>query len=289
MASLHLGMLVVVKILARQETRTASYYPSRRSRQGVAIKHLGILATTPEGAALCFRAFCQEGFTALGRHDHPDVTLDCIALARSLSAWEVGDYGSVRDTLSVSARRLAAAGADFFACPDNTAHVALEQPGTDLGLPGLHIAEVVADQGARDGRRRVGVIGTKYTMDGPVYPPALAARGIAAEIPAETDREILNEIILDELVNGVFTERSRQECIRIIERLAALGCDAVALVCTEIPLLVPPAASPIPALDSTRLLARAAFEVAVGQRAMPTWHGGPLFSRHQKSTTRSEA
>lgn len=95
--------------------------------------------------------------------------------------------------------------------------MALEQPGADLGLPGLHIAEVVADQAARDGRRRIGVIGTKYTMDGPVYPRALAARGIAAELPGETDREILNQIILDELVNGVFTERSRRECLRIIE------------------------------------------------------------------------
>ncbi len=209
------------------------------------------------------------------------MTLDCIALARSLPAWQAGNYAAVRDTLSASVQRLAAAGADFFACPDNTSHVALEQPGPDLGLPGLHIAEVVADQGARDRYRRVGVIGTQYTMEGPVYPRALAARGIAAELPGASDRVILNQIIVDELVVGEFTERSRQECLRIIERLAALpslGCDAVAMVCTEIPLLVPPAASPIPALDSTRLLARAAFEVAVGQRAMPTWRGGPIAS-----------
>jgi len=204
------------------------------------------------------------------------VTLDCTPLARNLRAWQEGDYAAVRDTLSVSARRLAAAGADFFACPDNTSHVALEQPGTDLALPGLHIAEVVADQGAREGYRRVGVLGTKYTMEGPVYPRALAGRGMAAEIPGAGDREVLNQIILDELVNGVFTERSRQEFLRVIEQLAALGCDAVALVCTEIPILVPPASSPIPALDSTRLLARAAFEVAVGRRAMPTWRGGPV-------------
>src|SRR6266545_2367290 len=99
--------------------------------------HLGILAHSAEGAALCFRAFCQEGL-----------------------------------------RRLAGAGADFFACPDNTAHMALEQPGEELALPGLHIAEVVADQAARDGRTRVGVLGTRYTMEGPVYPRAFASRGI---------------------------------------------------------------------------------------------------------------
>jgi aspartate racemase len=240
------------------------------------MKHLGILATTPEGAALCFRAFCQEGFRQLGPHDHPDVTLDCTPLARNLAALERGDYGSVRATLSVSARRLAAAGADFFVCPDNTSHLALEQPGADLPLPGLHIAEVVADQAARDGRVRVGVLGTSHTMDGPIYPRAFAGRGIAAEVPVEEDRATLNQMIFDELVEGVFTESSRKECVRIIEGLAARGCDAVAMVCTEIPLLVPPDSSPVPALDSTRLLARAAFDVAAGRRPLPTWRGGPV-------------
>jgi aspartate racemase len=240
------------------------------------MKHLGILATTPEGAALCFRAFCQEGFRRLGPHDHPDVTLDCTPLARNLAALGRGDYGSVRATLSASAQRLAAAGADFFACPDNTSHLALEQPGEDLPLPGLHIAEVVADQAARDGRIRVGVLGTSHTMDGPIYPRAFAARGIAAEVPVEEDRAILNQMILDGLVEGVFTERSRKECVRIIEGLAARGCDAVAMVCTEIPLLVPPNSTPVPALDSTRLLARAASDVAVGHRPLPTWRGGPV-------------
>jgi aspartate racemase len=240
------------------------------------MKHLGILATTPEGAALCFRAFCQEGFRELGPHDHPDVTLDCIALARNLPAWERGDYDAVRSTLSVGAERLARAGADFFACPDNTSHVALEEPGPDLALPGLHIAEVVAEQAARDGRARVGVLGTRFTMDGPVYPRAFATRGIGAELPGDDDRAIVDEIIFDELVKGVFTDSSRKEYVRIMGELAARGCDAVALVCTEIPLLVTPEDAPLPTLDSTRLLARAAFEVAVGQRALPTWRGGPV-------------
>jgi aspartate racemase len=172
--------------------------------------------------------------------------------------------------------RLACAGAEFFICPDNTAHLALERPGPDLALPGLHIAEVVADRAASDGRSRVGVLGTRYTMDGPLYPRALAARGIDSEIPAEDDRQLVNKIIFDELVNGVFTEQSRQEYQRIIAGLAERGCDAVALVCTEIPLLVTPADSLLPTLDSTRLLARAGLAVGVGDRPLPTWRGGPV-------------
>ena len=113
-------------------------------------------------------------------------------------------------------------------------------------------------------------------MEMPLYPRVLAEHGIVAELPGDDDRRIINEIIFEELVNGVFTANSRREFVRIIAQFADRECDAVALVCTEIPLLVTPEASPLPTLDSTRLLARAAFDVAVGRRAMPTWRGGPV-------------
>jgi len=238
--------------------------------------HAGILAHSVEGAALCFRALCQEGFSRLGPHQHPDVTVDCIAMARSMPAWDSGDYSAIRAILAESVRRLERAGAVFFACPDNTAHLALEQPGEPLALPGLHIAEVVADEARQRGYRRIGVLGTKYTMDGPVYRRALASRGLGSEVPGPAERELVNRVIFDELVNGVFTSESREAFGAIIGGLAARGCDAVALVCTEIPLLIPPEASSLPALDSTRLLARAAFEVATGSRPIPRWRGGPV-------------
>ncbi|GCD47326.1 aspartate/glutamate racemase family protein [Streptomyces paromomycinus] len=240
------------------------------------MEHLGILAHSAEGAALCFRAFCQEASAELGPYDHPDVTLDCISMARSMPAWEAGDHRSIRATLAESVARLARAGADFFVCPDNTAHLALELPGEHLPLPGLHIAEVVAERAARHGYRRVAVLGTAYTMDGPLYGHALGSRGIAADVPDSDDRRTVHRIIFDELVNGVFSEPARQEYVRVIGRLAARGCDAVALVCTEIPLLVTPEVSPLPTLDSTRLLARAAFETAVGRRPVPRWRGGAV-------------
>jgi aspartate racemase len=240
------------------------------------MKHVGILAHSAEGAALCFRAFCQEGFRRLGPHDHPDVTLDCTAMARSMAAWDAGATRSIRAILATTVERLARAGADFFVCPDNTAHLALEEPGDILALPGLHIADVVAAAAARDGRKRVGVLGTGYLMEGTIYPRAFGRHGIAAELPEAADRRIVNDIIFAELVNGVFAAASRQEYVRVITSLAERGCDAVALVCTEIPLLVTPDASPLPTLDSTRLLARAALAVAVGDRPLPTWRGGPV-------------
>ena len=112
-------------------------------------------------------------------------------------------------------------------------------------------------------------------MDGPVYPRVLAARGITGRLPDPDDRHTVDRVIFDELVNGVFTDGSRRTYVEVIAALRDRGCDAVALVCTEIPLLVTPDASPLPTLDSTRLLARAALDVAVGDRPLPGWRGGP--------------
>ncbi|MFG2224550.1 aspartate/glutamate racemase family protein [Streptomyces sp. NPDC048644] len=236
--------------------------------------HLGIVAHSTEGAALCFLSFCQEGFRRTGRHTHPDVTLDYIAFGASMDSWDAGDHAAVRDTLAISARRLADAEADFFICPDSTAHLALEVPGADLALPGLHIAGTVADRAARDGRRRVGVLGTTYVMDSDLYPRAFGSHGIDTVLPSPEDRRTIHRIIFDELVNGEFTAASRIRYRRVVEDLAARGCDAVALACTEIPLLLTPDVSPLPTLDSTRLLARAAYDTATGLRPLPTWRGG---------------
>jgi aspartate racemase len=226
------------------------------------------------------RTFCSRAFNELGEYQHPDVTLDCIAFGAAMPAWDAGDHDTVREILAVSASRLAAAGAAFFACPDNTAHMALERPGPPLAIPGLHVAEVVAHRADRDGRHRVGVLGTRFTMDGPLYPGALGRRGLKAAAPVPDDRELVDRIIFDELVHGVFTDASRDAYAEVIARLRDdHGCDAVALVCTEIPLLMAPKDSPLPTLDSTTLLAEAALDVAVGRAPLPAWRGGPIDGR----------
>ena len=237
----------------------------------------GILAHSSEGAALCFLTFCREGFREMGQHMHPDAMLDCAAMVHAMPAWEAGNYAAVRAILAESIERLAAGGCDFFACPDNTAHIALELPGPELALPGLNIGDVVAERARAMGMSRVAVLGTRFTMAGPVYRRALPAVGIEPRFPSEDERADVDRIIFDELVEGVFTQASRRRYVDIIERMKSdEGCDGAALVCTEIPLLVTADVSPLPILDSTRLLARAAFEVCVGSRAFPTWRGGPI-------------
>jgi len=224
----------------------------------------GILAHSAEGAALCFLTFCREGFREIGPHLHPDVMMDCEAMGHILPAWDAGDFAGVRSFLARSIQRLADGGCDFFACPDNTAHIALELAGPDLPLPGLNIADVVAARAAELGMTRVAVLGTRFTMGGPVYRRALPAVGIEPVFASDEERADVDRIIFDELVEGQFTAPSRSRYIEIIDRLKREeGCDGVALVCTEIPLLVTPEVSPLPTLDSTRLLARAALRRAL--------------------------
>ena len=240
------------------------------------MKHIGILAHSFEGATLCYRTACLEGVRRLGAHLHPEITMTGIAMHFMMDAYRAGDHATVRRMFGEDIAKLAAAGADFFVCPDNTAHIALETPGDAFAIPCLHIGEVVAEQAQHEGRRKVGILGTNWTMTGPVYPGALGRRGIDWDIPDEDDREIIHDVIFDELTLGRFEDSSRDAYVRIIEKLAGDGCDAVALVCTEIPLLISAEVSPLPILDSTRLLAAAAVEVAIGDRDMPEWRGGPL-------------
>ena len=239
------------------------------------MKRIGILAHSAEGAALCFLEACHEGERRLGAHFHPDIVLDIEAMGPSLDDWERQNFHPVVARLAASAERLRRAGADFFVCPDNTAHRAFEAMRDRLPLPGLHIAEVVAEETVRRGFRRIGITGTRWTMEGPVYPKAFGRRNIAFIVPAEVDRERLQSIIFDELVRGEVKETSRQEFASIVKRLAQQGADAVVLGCTELPMLLDDSTSPLPTLDSTRLLARAAVSVALGDAPLPAWRGGP--------------
>lgn len=238
--------------------------------------HIGILAHSAEGATLCYRTTWMEGVKRMGAHDHPEITLTGTAMAPTLRLWQARDLVALRALFMDGATKLAAAGADFFVLPDNTAHIALEATGEPFPIPCLHIAEVVAHRAARDGRRKVAILGTDWTMTGPVYPAAFRRRGIGWEVPGAEDRATIHRIIFDELCLGTFTKESRAAYVAIIDKLAERGCDAAALVCTEIPLLIAQRDSPLPILDSTRLLAAAAVEAALGERPLPEWRGGPL-------------
>jgi aspartate racemase len=230
--------------------------------------HIGIVACSAEGAALCYRTICDEGPALMGTHRHPEVSLHTHPLAAYMDHIHRDDWEGVADLMLSSAGRLEAAGADFLICPDNTIHRAFPRVAERSPLPWLHIVEEVAAEANRMGYARAGITGTAYTMESSLYPDVLARHGIDHRVPPPEVRATLHRIIFDELVNGIFRPDSVEAFRAAIEGLKAAGCDAVVLGCTEIPLIITPANSPLPVLDSTRLLARAALRKAVA--APPT-------------------
>jgi aspartate racemase len=226
-------------------------------------KHVGIVACSAEGAALCYQTLCAEAPALMGEHMHPEVSMHTLPLAEYMVHIRSGNWQGVAELMLSSARKLAAIGAQFAICPDNTIHQAFDFVVTESPIPWLHIAEVVAEEAQAGGRKNLALLGTKYLMTGPVYPKVLKKYNIACHTPDEDDQDKINTIIFTELVNGIFPESSRLYFNEVIQKLKNQGCDAVILGCTEIPLLVDPNDCPLPTLDSTRLLARAALKEAL--------------------------
>jgi aspartate racemase len=225
--------------------------------------HIGIVACSTEGAALCYRTISLEGSQILGRHDHPEISLHSYSLAQYMKHIERDDWAGVAQLMLSSAENLARAGADFLICPDNTIHQPFDLLEHRSPRPWLHIAREVAGEAQRCNYKRLGVLGTRYLMEGPVYRETLKDAGIEQRVPGPEQRQRINEIIFDELVNGQMLPRSLMYLLEVIRTLKDDGCDAAVLGCTEIPLLVTPESSPLPTLDSTRILARAALRKAV--------------------------
>lgn len=229
-------------------------------------RHIGIVACSAEGAALCYRTICAEAAARMGRHNHPELSMHTHPLARYMPAIEAGDWQAVADLMLDSAARLARIGAEVLISPDNTIHQAWPLVAPRSPLPWLHIADEVLAAARAAGYARLAVLGTRFLMEGPVYRDAAARQGLAVQVPDPADRERINRIIFDELVAGRFLPESRAYFNHVMATMRSRGCDAAVLGCTEIPLIVDPQAAPLPVLDSTRLLARAALREAIGGR-----------------------
>lgn len=227
------------------------------------LHHIGIVACSAEGAALCYRTICMEATQFLGAHAHPEISLHAHSLAEYVQCLNCNDWRGVGELMLSSANKLAQIGADFLICPDNTIHQALPNIELRSPIPWLHIAEVVATRAVERGFQRLGLTGTRWLVESEIYPQQLAARGLEYVRPNAIEREEINRIIMDELVYGVLKPEAIAYFERVIVRMKQEGCDAVILGCTEIPLLVNDSNSPLPTLDSTRLLARAALHRAL--------------------------
>jgi aspartate racemase len=226
-------------------------------------QHIGIVACSAEGASLCYRTICDEAPALMGRHMHPEISMHTHCLGEYMAHIYQDDWQGVADLMLSSAHALAKAGADFLISPDNTIHHAFDLVAPRSPRPWLHIVDEVAAAAKARGFRKLAITGTKYTMEGTVYQSKMPAAGFEYTVPNADERARIDRIIMDELVNGIFTQESRSYFQQVIGRLSHEGCDAVVLGCTEIPLLIDDITSPLPTLDSTRILARAALKKAL--------------------------
>jgi len=222
-------------------------------------KHIGIVACSAEGAALCYQTICKESAEIMGRHAHPEITMHTHPLNEYMDCIYRNDWDGVASLMFSSAQKLERAGAVFMICPDNTIHQALPIVQQKSSMPWLHIAEEVTRQININKFRKVLVFGTKYLMTGPVYAEIFNRQRIQYMIPDEYSRNQVDRIIMDELVYGLIRDESKKFFLELIKDFRSAGAEAVVLGCTEIPLIVLQADSSLPVLDSTRILARAAI------------------------------
>jgi aspartate racemase len=263
-----------------EEAYTVYTYPNRigpdhlprkhNEVRNVRTQHIGIVACTAEGAALCYRTICAEGANLLGENDHPEVSMHSHSLAEYKRCMSRGDWPGVGELMLSSANKLAKMGADFFICPATTIHLAWPHIESRLPIPGLHIATVSAQQALERGFHRIGLTGTRHMTESEIFPEKLGERGLEYVRPELEQRIEIDRIIFDELVHGVVNPKSVNYFQLVISRMQERGCDAVVLGCTEIPLIMNDDNSPLPVIDSTRLLARAALRRAVHAQDGPS-------------------
>jgi aspartate racemase len=226
-------------------------------------EHIGIAACTAEGAALCYQTICAEGARRLGPYAHPEISMHTPSFAQYMKCMGANDWDGVGELLLASAHKLAQVGADFLICPANTMHKAFPLIERRSPLPWLHIVDAVAAEARARGFRCIGITGTRALVNSGIYDEKLEAAGLKSIRPGASEVAEMDRIVFQELNRGVFSPEAIQFLQGVCVWLKEQGCDAVVLGCTEFPLIMNDSNSPLPTLDSTRLLARAALERAV--------------------------
>jgi aspartate racemase len=225
-------------------------------------KHIGIVAVSPEGAALFYRQILREASHILEPHQHPRVSLHNEPLALYIDAVREGDWHKVGDLLRRSAEILARCGAELCLTPDNAVQHGVHLAEAGSPIPWVMMPELVAKAVEADKRRVVGLIGTKMVTTGSTYQTHLGLRGIQVLAPEPDDAERVDEIIFKELIYGDIRPASQAVVLSIIRHLKERGCEGVILGCSEAPLLVTPENAPLPIYDAAELLAKGAVQRA---------------------------
>ncbi|CAM2162677.1 aspartate/glutamate racemase family protein [Burkholderia cenocepacia] len=216
-----------------------------------------------ESSAEYYRMINRHSKALHGGHHNAKSVLVTVDFAEIEALQRTHDWAALGERMADAARQLEAAGADLVVLTTNTMHRVHDAIEAAVTLPFLHIADPTGSALRAAGVERVGLLGTRYTMELPFYAARLREKfGLDVLVPDERGRDDVHRIIYDELCHGVISEESRITYVSIIDGLAARGAQAVILGCTEITLLIGADDSPLPVFDTTALHAKAAVEWA---------------------------
>jgi len=175
-----------------------------------------------------------------------------------------GDWNGTAKILSVAAQSIQAAGADFLLICTNTMHKVAKEIGESIRIPILHIADATAEILVNQGVKKVGLLGTAFTMEQEFYKGRLLSQyNLEVLVPNEKDRQIIHKVIYQELCLGKITANSKAEYLRVIDGLAAQGVEVVILGCTEIGMLVNQSDTDVKLMDTTAIHAEQAVRYAI--------------------------
>jgi aspartate racemase len=217
-----------------------------------------------EATALYYRLLNEATARVLGEHHNARSVIVSVDFAEALALANQGDWDGLAVLLIDAARRIRDAGADMVLLSANTAHIVADQVAAAIDVPLLHIADVAGTAAQARGFHRVGLIGTKFTLESPIFADRLRERsGLTVIAPDATGRDDLQRIIVDELTVGRIEPQSRRQCAAIMRQLQDQGAEAIIVACTELPLLIQPDDSSLPLLDTTALHVEAALRLAL--------------------------
>ncbi len=228
-------------------------------------KRIGILGgMSPESTVEYYQHITRTYVSRYGDYNYPEVLIFSVSFQPYVDWPNQGQWDRVAGGLAEAARSLEAAGADFIIIATNTMHLVFDQVQAAVGVPMLSLLDVTAAVIKEQGLVRVGLLGTRFTMESNLYPETLADVGIEVLVPEAADRDFVNRTIYDELVAGQVRDESRVEFIGIVNRLVSRGAQGIILGCTEIPLLLCQADVEVPLFDTTTIHAQAALDYALG-------------------------
>lgn len=241
---------------------------SRPAQRKTIVEHMptiGIAGVTLPGATDCVakinRAISRHN--EFPSHHHPNIAMLTPNFGPTHEAQNENNWEYVEDRIVETANQLATIGAAFVVIPANTVHSRIEGIKRRSNIPVISMLDVVTEACQKQELKRVGVLGTRWTMAGHLYKEAFVAAGIMEIIPSPADQDIIQRAIFEELIpTGKITDATMTNLLEVVERVKQMGCDGLALACTELPLVLNNENCNIPTIDTTDCLANAAVEKA---------------------------